>query len=130
MSFNNIVYIIYLLITVFVILRVGHILYRSGRIFIVNCLHGDTITADAINSILLSGYYLMNTGYAVYVLKMSQRVVCWQGAVEAIATKTGGIVLTLGLMHIFNVCMLLVSDRRRTIRERKESKLTTSNSEM
>jgi hypothetical protein len=122
MSFNNIVYIAYLLITVFVILRVGHILYRSGRIFIVNCLHGDTATADAINSILLSGYYLMNTGYAVFVLKMSQRVVSWQGTVEAIATKTGGIVLALGIMHIFNVCMLLLSDRRRTTREQRMKK--------
>jgi hypothetical protein len=117
MTYNTLTYIIYLLVTLFVILRVGHSLHRNGRIFIINCLHGDVPLADAINRMLLIGYYLVNTGYAVITLKIWTRITSAVEMGETLGKKIGLIVLLLGGMHLFNLVMLLISDRRKTQRE-------------
>jgi hypothetical protein len=116
MNYNVAAYLVYLSITVGVILRVGHLLFRHGRIFIVNCLHGDTVLADAINRILLIGYYLVNVGYSVLSLKIWTPITSGVQMAETLGKKIGCIVLLLGAMHLFNVTLLLISDRRRTKR--------------
>jgi hypothetical protein len=117
MNCNILTYIIYLLVTVLVIVRVGHLLHRHGRIFIINCLHGDVALADAVNRILLSGYYLVNVGYTVLALKIRVTITSVLEMTETLGKKIGWIVLILGIMHIFNVSILLISDRKRTNRE-------------
>ncbi|WP_089909142.1 hypothetical protein [Chitinophaga rupis] len=57
---NTLAYIIYLLITYLVTVRVGFIFYRNGRLFILNLLRQDAALTDFINKILLVGYYLLN----------------------------------------------------------------------
>ena len=117
MSYTIAAYIVYLLVTVLVILRVGHILYKAGRPFVIKCMHGDVALADAINKMLLVGYYLFNTGYTVFVLRIWKAISSGRELAEALGEKIGLILLALGVMHMFNVIMLLVSDRRRTNRE-------------
>ncbi len=66
---NTIAYILYLIITYIITVRVGFIFYRNGRVFILELLHQDVQLTDFINRILLTGYYLLNLGYAALMLR-------------------------------------------------------------
>ena len=117
MNYHAIAYCFYLGIILPVILVVGHLLFSSGRAFIFKCLHGDVHLADALNKILLAGYYLVNAGYAVLMLKINARLDNFIQLTDVLSKKIGTIVLLLGILHLFNLTMLLVSDRRRTNKE-------------
>ena len=107
MNYNITSYIIYALALIFVIVRVGHLLFKNGRPFIINCFHGDAVTADAINRILLIGYYLVNIGYSVVVLKIWHSIISAEEMLEILSHKIGVIVLILGAMHMCNVFLLM-----------------------
>lgn len=107
MNYNIFSYIIYLAIVLFVILRVGHTLYRNGRPFVIMCLDGNVAVADAVNKILLVGYYLINMGYAVITLRIWEKITSMMDALETLSYKIGFLVLLLGVMHFINVGALL-----------------------
>ena len=107
MNYNILSYSIYSSITIFVIVWVGHLLFRNGRPFLINVFHGDAVMANAINKILLAGYYLINIGYAVVALKIWKEISSYRQTIEVLGYKIGIIVLILGIMHLFNVMILL-----------------------
>jgi hypothetical protein len=104
---NTLAYIIYLLITYIVTVHVGLIFYRNGRVYILNLLRGDEQLTDSINRILLTGYYLLNLGYAALMLRSWQTITNWSGLVASIGSMTGKILLTLALMHFMNMAVIL-----------------------
>lgn len=124
MNYNTIAYGLYFLITLFVILRVGHLLYHNGGPFVVRCLHGDRSLAHAINRILLSCYYLLNIGYAVFMLKIWSTIHSFTEVLEMLGKKTGMILLLLGAIHFFNIITLLIVDQYRTSREARKQNQT------
>ena len=65
---NNIIvlYAAYLLITITVTIWVARTLFRNGKLFLVDIFHGNKELAEAVNNLLLVGFYLINIGYAVY----------------------------------------------------------------
>lgn len=77
------------------------------------CLEGNVMIATSVNKTLLTGYYLINIGYAVYSLRIWDKVDSWLELLETTGIKTGFIVLMLGVMHIINVIVLLL--RRKAI---------------
>ena len=107
MNYSIISYTIYLAATLFIILRVGATLYHNGRPFVIMCLGGSVKVADAVNRILLAGYYLVNAGYAVYTLRIWESVTSYMEVLEALSRKLGILVLLLGVMHLVNVSVLL-----------------------
>jgi hypothetical protein len=113
MNYNILTYIFYLLITLYVVLYVGNVLYHNGRLFLVNTFKGNTTIADAVNKVLLAGYYLINTGYTIMVLKVWDRVDTLEEMMNVLSTKAGLIILTLGIMHIMNVILLIILGRNK-----------------
>jgi hypothetical protein len=107
MNYNILSYIIYLAGTLFVILWVGGTLYRNGKPFLLMCLDGDQSLAAAINKMLITGYYLLNIGYAIITLKIWEKISTPLEFVNVLAYKLGLIVLILGIMHFINVSVLL-----------------------
>lgn len=71
---NVIAYIIYLLFTYLITVHVGLIFYRNGRAYILNLLNGDDHLTDSINRILLTGYYLLNLGYAAVIINFWETI--------------------------------------------------------
>ncbi|WP_276482149.1 hypothetical protein [Paraflavitalea pollutisoli] len=100
---NMLAYIIYLLITYLITVRVGWNFYRNGRVFILTLLRGDQLLTDFINRILLTGYYLMNLGYAALMLRTWDTIGTWQALLASIVVMTGRILLTLSVMHFCNM---------------------------
>jgi hypothetical protein len=116
MNYNILTYCFYLLITLFVVFYVGHVLYKNGRPFLLECFRGNNILADAVNKILLAGYYLVNAGYAIIVLRIWSKISSLKQMLDVLGEKAGTIILTLGLMHVFNIIILiLISRNKKTV---------------
>ncbi|MFM2049479.1 MAG: hypothetical protein RI955_2027 [Bacteroidota bacterium] len=103
---NIIAYIIYLIITFFITVNVGLILYKNGRIYILETLNHNEELTDTVNKILLMGYYLTNLGYAAIMINFWQHIETYTQLVESVSTMVGRIVLGLALLHYFNMYII------------------------
>ncbi|MDQ3049154.1 MAG: hypothetical protein M3R27_16535 [Bacteroidota bacterium] len=114
MNYNIFTYGIYLLITIILVLYVGAVLFKNGRPFLINTFSGDVTLADALNKVLLAGYYLVNTGYVILALKVWETVESPLQMYNVLSYKTGCITIALGCMHLFNVfCLLAIGKNRK-----------------
>jgi hypothetical protein len=109
---NTLAYILYLFITYVITVRVGLIFYRNGRLFILNLLQQDVQLTDFINRILLTGYYLLNLGYAALMLRSWDTITTWTELLVSIGTMTGKIMLTLAVIHFCNMAVIFLISKR------------------
>jgi hypothetical protein len=96
----------YLVISLLVTVLLGRTLHRHGRCFVIDCLKGDTRAADAVNNLLLAGFYLINIAFVALVLKSDVEIVTYRESIDLLSTKLGVVLLTLGVMHFVNVIVL------------------------
>src|ERR1044071_6259938 len=106
MNYLTITYSFYLLISVAFTIWVGRTLFKHGRLFLIEIFHGNIELADAVNKLLLIGFYLVNFGYATFALATSHDVDDATSMIERLSLKVGGIILILGFMHFFNLFVL------------------------
>jgi hypothetical protein len=109
-----ITYALYLGIALPLTIWVARSLFRNGRMFLVECFHGDEGLADGVNHLLVVGFYLINFGFVALYLKMTEEVVAVRGVFEALSGKIGVVLLVLGAMHFFNL-FVFTRMRRRTV---------------
>jgi hypothetical protein len=105
---NIVAYIIYLIITYLITVKVGQVFYSSGRHYILSILKGDEQLTDFINKILLVGYYLMNLGYATIMLSFWKTIISFTDLIASVCTMTGRIVLSLAIMHFVNMYAIVL----------------------
>ncbi len=108
MSFQATIDLVYLLSSLFVTVYVGHLLHRDGCPFLDDIFSRQKELSRAINDLLLTGYYLTNFALDVLLLHHPEPL---RNGFDALHwyTRTLGIVLiTLGLMHFFNVSLLIL----------------------
>jgi len=103
-------YALYLAIALPLTVWVARNLFHNGRVFLVDCFHGNEPLADSVNRLLVVGFYLINFGFVTLYLKVAEEVVAARGIFEALSAKMGVVLLVLGGMHFFN---LLVFTRMR-----------------
>lgn len=96
-------YLLYLAISVALTIWVARTLSKNGRVFLVNGFSNDERLADSVNHLLVVGFYLINMGYVTLALKLGEKPVSMQEAIEFLSTKVGLVLLVLGAMHFFNV---------------------------
>lgn len=94
---------LYLMMVLPVTVWVARTLHRNGRVFLVDCFHGDEELADSVNQLLVVGFYLINFGFVALYLKLGEEVVAVRGIFEALSGKLGVVLLVLGAMHFFNL---------------------------
>lgn len=110
-------YALYLILAIPLTIWVARTLHRSGRIFLVDCFHGNEELADSVNHLLVVGFYLINVGFVSLYLKLGAEVADVRGLFEALSGKMGVVLLVLGAMHFFNV-LIFTRLRRRAELER------------
>ncbi|THA84808.1 hypothetical protein [Streptomyces sp. A0592] len=120
MDLTVVTYVIYLLISIGLTVWVARTLSRNGRVFIGDVLHGNEKLADAVNQLLVVGFYLVNIGFVTLYLRSSEEVDTARGLFEALSVKLGVVLLVLGVMHLGNV-WVLNKMRRRGIMERQQT---------
>jgi hypothetical protein len=110
-------YLIYLLIAVPLTIWVARTLSRNGRIFLVDVFHGNEDFADAVNRLLVVGFYLVNLGFVTLFLRTRSVVVDARGVFEQLSVKLGIVMLVLGALHLLNVWLFNAIRRRSRIDE-------------
>ena len=118
MSYILVSYSLYLTITIILTIWVARTLFRNGKIFLVDIFHGNLELAHAVNNLLLVGFYLVNIGYAVYTLSITNEITTPRALIEHLSLKVGAIILILGGMHFFNM-LVFFKLRKRALQEKK-----------
>jgi hypothetical protein len=106
MNYNVSAYFIYLILTVFMILFVGKLFYRNGRVFILGLMKDNAAATDYLNNILLVAYYLFNIGYAFVKLRYWQKVENLEKLVSSIASNISVLIFILALTHYMNMLLI------------------------
>ena len=112
---NIAAYIIYIIITCLITVRVGRIFYKNGRYYILAILKGDEQLTDFINKILLTGYYLINLGYAAIMLRFWKTITTCTDLIASVSSTTGRIVLSLAIMHFINMYTIIIIGKRQQL---------------
>ena len=120
MSYIITLYSIYLAITIILTIWVAHTLFRNGKVFLIDIFHGNKELAQAVNNLLLVGFYLVNIGYAVYTLRVEFNVTDTRQLIEELSLKVGAIILILGGMHFFNM-LVFFKLRKKALLEKRGS---------
>ena len=105
-------YVVYLLITVPLTIWVASTLSRNGRVFLEDVFTGDEALANAVNKLLVVGFYLLNLGFVVLFLRISEPVEELSGLFDTLSVKVGVVMLTLGVLHFLNVYVFNAIRRR------------------
>ncbi len=106
-------YVVYLLITVPLTIWVARTLSRNGRVFLADVFEDKVDLADAVNQLLVVGFYLLNIGFVMLYLRAGATVTDLTGLIEALSVKIGIVMLVLGGIHFMNV-YVFNSIRRRS----------------
>ncbi len=109
-------YVIYLLLGVALTMWVGHTLSRNGRVFLEDVFCGDRRMAEAVNHLLVAGFYLINFGFVVWYLRPSTNVHDTRQVFDALSVKVGVVLLVLGGIHLGNL-WLFTHLRRNRVRQ-------------
>lgn len=105
-------YVAYLLVAVPITVWVASTLSRNGRVFLADVFDTNHELADAVNKLLVVGFYLLNLGFVTLYLRGGGDVVDLTGLFETLSVKIGIVMLVLGVIHFLNV-MVFSSMRRR-----------------
>jgi hypothetical protein len=104
-SFMIAAYLLYLLVSVALTVWVARTLHRNGAHFLHDAFLGKERLADSVNHLLVVGFYLMNIGYVALSLKEHRTIWTVQEIIELVCTKVGWVMVVLGGMHFFNLCV-------------------------
>ena len=105
------VYGAYAVVTVSLTVWLARTLFKNGAVFLEDVFKDAPKMADAVNRLLVVGFYLLNLGYAAMIMKAEHGDTVIQ-AVEVLAWKLGALLLSLGGMHFANLYMFYRIRRR------------------
>lgn len=109
-------YLLYLPLALGLTLYVARTLFRNARVFMLDIFKGKEDIAFATNRLFEVGFYLLNVGFALLILKVDvgyQEVFnSDQQVVETLASKVGGFALYLGAMLFFNLYLFFRGRRK------------------
>lgn len=100
---NTTTLLLYLLGSTYITVVVGKALFNRGKVFLLDIFNGNTLITNSLNQTLLIGYYLVNLGYIALTLAFWTIQTDGLAAFEVLMTKLGIIMLSLALMHYFNI---------------------------
>ena len=109
----------YLFISIATTIWVARTLMRNGRVFLIDTFQQNQALADAVNNLLVVGFYLINVGYVALALKYGERPTDLAGSIEAMSTKVGFVLLVLGAMHFLNLYVFSRVRRKALLRNQK-----------
>lgn len=106
MNLNIIAYILYFIITIVIIVKVGKTCYVNGNIYVSELIPNHKDLCHKINQILLVGYYLLNIGYCAITIISWQKISSYQQLIEIVTYKSAIIIITIAIMHYINIILL------------------------
>jgi hypothetical protein len=117
-------YFIYLPIALLLTWLVAQNLFKNGLIFMRDIFFGREDIAKATNSLFKIGFYLLNIGFALYILRIYDALSGMQDTIEVLSSKIGGFSIYLGFMLFFNLYLFF---RGKRVAKQKQLERTNSN---
>ncbi|MEU4525387.1 hypothetical protein [Amycolatopsis sp. NPDC024027] len=96
-------YALYLLLSIPLTVLVARTLSKHGRTFLTEVFADSPGLANAVNQLLVVGFYLVSLGFVTLFLTSSTRELTARGVFELLSVKIGTVALVLGVMHLLNV---------------------------
>ena len=112
MTWTVATYVAYLLVAVPLTIWVATTLSRNGKVVLEDVFAGNDRLAEAVNKLLVVGFYLLNLGFVSLYLRIGTTVPDAAGALEALSVKIGVVTLVLGVLHFSNVYVFNAIRRR------------------
>ena len=113
-------YFIYLPIVIALTIFVSKMLFKNGKLFMIDIFKGKEDIALATNKLFEIGFYLINIGFYLFTMKIfyyGSDPMSSQTLIEILSKKLGGFTIYLGVMLFFNLFLFF--------RGRKKSKTIT-----
>ena len=107
MNYSILAYVLYLLFTFTVIVYVGLVCHKNGKIYSLQIFNGDEELSNRTNHILLLCYYLFNLGYCLLTIYTWPNIADWKNCINQVAYRAGTILYILGIMHCINIFMII-----------------------
>ena len=98
-------YLAYAFIAVGLVVWLARTLYRSGALFLYDVFPENRPLAEAVNKLLVTGFFMFNLGFAFFLLK-SNAVQDTTEGIEVLARKLGTLLIVLALLHLTNMFIL------------------------
>jgi len=93
-------------------IKIGWVLYENGEVFLNTIFKNNKILVKNINNILLTGYYLINLGFATITISCWEHIYTIEQLISFLAEVLGKIILTLAIMHYNNIFWLNYLSKR------------------
>jgi len=101
-DFLTYVYVVYAVFSTALTIWLARTLGSNGRVFLHDVFPGSPALGDAVNHLLVVGFYLVNFGFALLHL-VGGRASTVREAIETLAVKMGSLLLALAFMHFANL---------------------------
>ena len=113
-TYNLSAYFIYLPAVILLTIVVSNILFRNGKIFMLDIFHQKEDIAYATNSLFKIGFYLLNIGFALKIVEFNQLLTS-ESLIVSLSEKLGGFSIYLGVMMMLNL-LLFMRGRKRAMK--------------
>ena len=110
-----VVYLAYVTVAVTLTAWLARTLFRNGTEFLHDVFKERPGLADALNHLLVVGFYMVNMGYALWVLRAGEGLGAF-ASLQFLLNRLAILLLSLGALHFANV---LVFWRIRSHREQR-----------
>ncbi len=104
-------YLIYLPLAIAMTVLVARVLFKNSKIFMLDIFHGRAEIALATNQLFEIGFYLLNIGAALLILK-TYHIENHQELIEVLSSKIGGFSIYLGVILFLNLLLFFRGKRK------------------
>lgn len=119
--FVEIAYYIYLPVAFVLTFYVATTLFKNSKVYMKDIFNNREEIALSTNTLFKVGFYLLNLGFALYILPIADAVGNNQRMIEVLSLKVGGFSIYLGLMLFLNMYFFFrgkrVAKAKRTMAE-------------
>ena len=114
-----IAYSIYLPLVILLTFYVANNLFKNSIVYMKDIFNGREEIAKATNTLFKIGFYLLNLGFALFILTITDVVSTTQSTIEVLSKKVGGFSIYLGVMLFIN--MYLFSRGKQVAQQKRTS---------
>jgi uncharacterized membrane protein HdeD (DUF308 family) len=111
-------YAIFIGASALLVVWVGRTLFSNGAVFLRD-VFDDHDRADAVNRLLLVGFYLINLGFVLLGSSLGVEEGDLADQYQVLTVKLGGVALLLGVVHLMNLSALNRARQRRLMETRR-----------
>jgi hypothetical protein len=102
MQYGIVIYVIYAAVAIAMTALLARTLFKAGAVFLDDVFNGNHRLADAVNRLLVVGFYMLNLGYGLFLLRAEPQATAFD-AVAYLVNRLAILLVTLGAIHFVNV---------------------------